>query len=209
MTVTHSRPFLRQVYAPILAGLTLLVALLGADPVRAHHLPTLLPMQTSPPLALLSGLFHPLVDPDHLLFLLALSLVELRRPLLWLPVLLLSSFLGSLVGLGLADLPGWFTTVALSLVVEALVAFGRLQTFWLLPALAAHGMVEIGTVQGWNGPPIAAFLVGLLITQAALMVVSLTLLRRLFDSGAEWVRQLLASALLACGLVWTYASLMF
>lgn len=166
-------------------------------------------MQASPVLGLFGGLFHPLTVPEPLLFLLALCLVGLRRPLLWLPALLLSSFLGCLVGLGLADLPGWFTSMAFSLVLEALVALGRLPTFWLLPALASHGMVEIGTVQGWNGPPIAAFIGGLLITQAALMLVSLTLLRRLFDSCAAWVRQLLASGLLACGLVWTYASLMF
>ena len=63
------------------AGLLLLLA---AAPASAHHLMELFHQQQPTPLAgLLSGLGHPLLGPDHLLFLLALALVGLQRSSRW------------------------------------------------------------------------------------------------------------------------------
>ncbi len=47
---------------------------------------------------LLSGLAHPLLGPDHLLFLLALSLVGLGQRSRWMLALLATGLAGSLLG---------------------------------------------------------------------------------------------------------------
>ncbi|MCP4929987.1 MAG: hydantoin utilization protein, partial [Gammaproteobacteria bacterium] len=53
---------------------------------------------------LISGIGHPLLGPDHLLFLLAIGFVGLKRPLKWLIPLLAAGLLGSAISL-LIQLP--------------------------------------------------------------------------------------------------------
>jgi hydrogenase/urease accessory protein HupE len=59
------------------------LSLLAAAPASAHHLMEAFQLTPSPLSGLLSGLGHPLLGPDHLLFLLALGLVGLQRPTRW------------------------------------------------------------------------------------------------------------------------------
>ena len=181
--------------------------LLVAPAAKAHHLMELLHLQPTPLSGLISGLLHPVIGPDHLLFLLALALVGLSRRLSWMLALLATGLLGSALGLLLPGLPGSEALVSLSLVAVGLVLFDRLPTAALLPAFALHGYVLSASVLGWSSAPLASYLVGLLLSQAALLLLSLTLLRRMADRLAGRGRQLLAAALIGIGAAWTWSAL--
>ena len=134
--------------------------------------------KVTPLAGLLSGIGHPLLGPDHLLFLLALGLVGLQQSGRWMIALLATGLAASGIGLLLPGLPGAETLVALSLVLVGLVLCGRLPRWTLLPAFALHGYVLSASVIGWETTPIAAYLLGLLISQGSLLLVALRLVRR-------------------------------
>jgi len=159
----------------------------------------LLHLPVTPLNGLISGLLHPVIGPDHLLFLLALSLVGLRQRLAWMLGLLLVGLVGSWAGLALPGLPASEALVALSLVVVGLVLLDRLPRALLLPAFAVHGYVLSGSVLGWSQMPIATYLVGLAISQALLLLGSLLLLSRFTSTLPERRRRQCALALLGLG----------
>jgi len=201
---TTRRRFHRLVTAAAAAALALpLLAL----PASAHHLMEILQLPPTPAVGLLSGLAHPLLGPDHLLFLLALSLVGLRHRASWMLGLLGTGLAGSAAGLLLPGLPGAEALVAATLVVVALVLLDRLPRVLLLPAFALHGYVLSAAVLGWTFAPVGAYLVGLLVSQGTLLLVSLTLLRRGAARLTPGLRQGLAAALLGCGAAWAWSGL--
>jgi urease accessory protein len=160
----------------------------------------LMGMPVNPLSGLLSGLAHPVIGPDHLLFLLALALVGLRSRRRWMLALLCTGLAGSALGLLLPGLPGAEVLVALSLALEALVVLGHLPLVSLVPAMALHGYVLSAAVLGWSPMPLAAYLMGLLISQGLLLLVSLSLLQGLADRLTTPTRRWLALALVAaCG----------
>jgi urease accessory protein len=161
--------------APVIrAAGAVLASLLLAQPASAHHLMGLFHLQPGPLAGLLSGLAHPLLGPDHLLFLLAVGLTARGRDLSWLLGLLVVSLAGSALGLVLPGFPAAEPLVALSLVVQGLVAIGVWPRWTLLPAFALHGYVLSAAVLGWGVTAIGLYLCGLLLSQAALLVVALT-----------------------------------
>ncbi|MFN6134508.1 MAG: HupE/UreJ family protein [Synechococcaceae cyanobacterium] len=189
---------------PLLAiGLSLSMA----APASAHHLMDLLKLPPSPLNGLLSGLAHPVLGPDHLLFLLALSLVGLRQRASWMLSLLATSLIGSLVGLVLPGLPGAEGFGSFTLVLLALVMLQRLPIWLLAPAFALHGYLFSASVIGWTAGPLGYYLLGLLLSQGALLLLSLTLLRRALAGLPVPRRQLLAGALLGIGAAWTWSAL--
>lgn len=190
---------------PVL-GLPLLL-LLGAPAAQAHHLMALLHLQPTPLTGLLSGLAHPLLGPDHLLFLLALALVGLQSRLRWMLALLITGLVGSALGLLLPGLPGTEALVSFSLVAVGLVLFHRLPTPVLLPAFALHGYALSAAVLGWTSAPVAFYLLGLLLSQGGLLLLSLTLLRRLAGRLGSGARPILAGTLIGVGAAWTWSSL--
>lgn len=193
--------------AVLLASVILAGLLLLAPAAQAHHLMDLLQMQPTPISGLISGLLHPVIGPDHLLFLLALALVGLQRRLRWMLTLLATGLIGSAAGLLLPGLPGGEALVSLSLVAVGLVLFERLPAALLLPAFALHGYVLSASVLGWSPTPLATYLLGLMLSQGALLLLSLTLLRRLADRLAVRGRQLVAAALIGVGSAWTWSAL--
>jgi urease accessory protein len=92
-------------------------------------------------------------------------------------------------------------------VVVGLVLFGRLPAPVLLPAFALHGYVLSASVLGWNTAPLSAYLVGLLLSQGALLLLSLTVLRSLSDRLTPRHHQMLASALIGIGGAWSWSAL--
>ena len=76
----------------ILAGLSFSF---GLAPAQAHHLMELMGMPVNPLSGVLSGLAHPVIGPDHLLFLRALALVGLRSRRRWMLALLCTGLAGS------------------------------------------------------------------------------------------------------------------
>ena len=164
----------------------------SVQPASAHHLMELFHQQQPSAWAgFLSGLGHPLLGPDHLLFLLALGLVGWRQSSRWMLGLLAVGLGATGVGLLLPGLPGAETLVALSLVVLGLVLCDRLPRWTLLPAFALHGYVLSTSVLGWEPTPVLSYLAGLLVSQSVVLLLALGLVR-------QWSRQLAASQLRLC-----------
>jgi urease accessory protein len=184
------------------------LVLLSAAPASAHHLMELFHQRQPSPLAgLLSGLGHPLLGPDHLLFLLALALVGLQRSSRWMLGLLGVGLLGTLVGLSTPQWPGAELLLALTLVVEGLVVIGRLPALLLVPSFALHGYGLSAPVLGWDAPSTGAYLVGLLLSQSALLLLSLGLLRNTATTLTPNIRSLLAGGLMGIGAAFSWSLL--
>ena len=182
--------------------------LLWAGPASAHHAMGALGAATPTPLiGLISGLAHPLLGPDHLLFLLALGLVGLQRRQVWMLSLLAVGLAGSALGLVLPGLPGSELLVALSLVAVALVLLDHLPAAVLLPAFALHGYVLSASVIGWEPSPISFYLLGLLLSQGLLLLGSLTLVRRWASRWGTANLRLAAGLLMGVGLAFAWTAL--
>lgn len=196
----------RSMPGPVVAGTALVAPLLLGSPALAHHVADLGQLAPTAFNGVLSGLAHPVLGPDHLLFLLALSLVGLQHRRRWSLGLLVVGLLGSAAGLLWPGLPGAEVLVACTLVVEALVLLRRLPLGLLLPAMALHGYVLSGPVFGWTSMPVAAYAAGLLISQGGLLILALVLLRplaaRLSAAKLRWM----ALALAGCGATWAVAA---
>jgi urease accessory protein len=198
--------FSRAASAAVLSGAGLLA--LAAAPALAHHGMEASAAEATVANGVISGLLHPVLGPDHLLFLLALSLVGLRHRAGWMLGLLGVGLLGSCAGLILPGLPGAEAMAALSLAVVALVLLDRLPRTLLLPAFAIHGYVLSASVLGWSAMPVAAYLFGLVISQALLLVLSLALLARGCGHFTVRLRRLLALGLASAGGVLALAPLL-
>ena len=66
-------------FRPLLPGLLVAVVLLGSTPAMAHHLMGFFHLTPGPLSGFVSGLMHPLLGPDHLLFLLAIGAASVGR----------------------------------------------------------------------------------------------------------------------------------
>jgi hydrogenase/urease accessory protein HupE len=177
---------------------------LAASPALAHHPFGMAEgQQLSPWMGLVSGIGHPLLGPDHLLFLVAIAFVGLRRPAAWILPLLATGLLGSALSLvvpptaGLAA--GAELLASLSLVVAGLVALGGLPAAALLPAIAVHGYVLGGMVVGAEPTPLAAYFLGLLLSQAVLLLVACRLGRPLLGHLRPSARLVLAGVWIGLG----------
>ena len=140
---------------------------------------------------LLSGIGHPLLGPDHLLFLLAIAFIGLQRPRAWVIPLLAAGLGGSVLSqfipLPDAVAPWAEAMVSLSLVMEGLMALTVASTRWLLPLVALHGFLLGSTIVGAEPTPLFTYFLGLLIGQGALLLVvsnwSKSLVERLGSQG--------------------------
>ena len=158
------------------AAVAALALLLIASPAFAHHP---FGMGESGALTawqgLLSGLGHPLLGPDHLLFLLALGFVGLQRPLRWvLPLLAIGlggSLLSQFIPLPDAVAPWAEALVSLSLAVEGLIALSMAPAAWLLPLFGLHGFLLGSTIVGAEPSPLLSYFLGLLLAQGSLLLL--------------------------------------
>lgn len=186
---------------PVAAGL----AVLCAGPAMAHHAMQIMHLQPNAFTGLISGLAHPLLGPDHLLFLIALALVGLQRSARWMVALLAVGLGGTALGLVAPGFTASELLVSLTLVVEGLVICRRLPQALLLPAFALHGYALSSSVIGWETAPIASYLLGLLISQGALLLLALWGLRQSVQRLEGTTRSLIAGSLIGIGaaLSWT------
>jgi urease accessory protein len=167
---------------------------IAAGPALAHHPMESMGLVPTPLTGLISGLAHPLLGPDHLLFLLALGLLAV-------------GLAGSAAGVALPGLPQAELLVALSLVVEGLVVAGAAPRSLLLPAFALHGYVLSASVIGWEATPIAGYFLGLLISQGALLLLALGVLRGAAARLALPQLRLLAGGLIGVGVAFSWSAL--
>ena len=91
--------------------------------------------------------------------------------------------------------------------VEGLVVLGRLPQGLLLPAFALHGYVLSGSVIGWESTPIATYLLGLLLSQGALLLLALLSLRGVAQQLNVQTRTLLAGTLIGIGAAFSWTAL--
>ncbi|WP_259722403.1 HupE/UreJ family protein [Synechococcus sp. CS-1328] len=187
--------------------IVLLGGLLLAGPAQAHHFMELMGLKPTPINGLISGLAHPLLGPDHLLFLLALSLVGLQQRATWMLALLATGLGGSALGLALPHLPGAEAAVAFTLTLVGLVLLDRLPRWVLVPAFGLHGYVLSDAVLGWTAGPTGSYLIGLMLSQMALLLVSLWAMRHTAASLTPTRQRLIAAGLIGCGGAWAWSSL--
>ncbi|MBM5823392.1 MAG: hydantoin utilization protein A [Cyanobacteria bacterium K_Offshore_surface_m2_011] len=181
--------------------------LLLAAPASAHHLMDLTGMKPGVVSGLLSGLAHPILGPDHLLFLLAIGLVGIVQPFRWVLAMLGCGLVGNALGLALPGFPWIEPLVALSVALTGLVLARRLPPAVLVPAFLLHGYALSGAVLGWEPTPIGFYLVGLLVSQSLLLLVALTAVRRWRRSASGGAVTLTAGLLIGIGLAFTWSAL--
>jgi len=191
----------------------LLLSALTPGAALAHHPFAMAEgLELSPWMGLLSGIGHPLLGPDHLLFLLAIGFVGLQRPMAWVLPLLAAGLLGSALaqGLPLAEaLAPWAEAlVALTLVLAGLVALGKVGPAALVPAMALHGYLLGGTVVGAEPTPLLTYLLGLLISQGALLLLVTAGSRALLAAVQDKGRQLLAGIWIGIGAAFAWTMVM-
>lgn len=181
--------------------------LLLAAPASAHHLMDLTGMKPGVLTGLLSGLAHPILGPDHLLFLLAIGLVGIVQPFRWVLALLGCGLVGNALGLALPGFPWIEPLVALSVALTGLVLARRLPPAVLVPAFLLHGYALSGAVLGWEPTPIGFYLVGLLVSQSLLLLVALTAVRRWRRRASSGAVNITAGLLMGIGLAFTWSAL--
>ena len=160
---------------------------------------------------LLSGIGHPLLGPDHLLFLLAIGFVGLARPQAWVIPLLAVGLGGSVLSqvVALPDVLGpWAESlVAISLALEGLVALSVLPAAWLLPLFGVHGFLLGGTILGAEPTPLVAYFLGLLLGQGALLLVITAMSQRLLGWLGQQGQRLVAGIWIGIGCAFTWVAL--
>ena len=167
------------------SGLMATVLLLLLAPARAHHpFEGIAAENLNLAQGFISGIGHPLLGADHLVFLLSLALIAtLSRQTLSIP-LLVSSLVGSLLAVQLSAsfasvVPLLELIVALSVVVAGCVNAGWLTWTVLLPCIAVHGFQLAEPMVGVAPMPRLAYVLGLLLAQSLPFVLAATLLPRL------------------------------
>lgn len=194
------------------APLVLVGVLLAATPGWAHHpFEGVEPQDFSLVQGLVSGLGHPLLGTDHLVFLLAIVVMTVLTTRRWVLPLLASGLAGS----GLAVLAGATPepglglalelVVSLSLVAAGLVHGGWLPAWVLLPLMGVHGFLLGEPVIGAEPTPLVAYGLGLLLSQGALLLVATALLARVRGILAllQRLRMATTALLVAMGVIWT------
>jgi urease accessory protein len=91
--------------------------------------------------------------------------------------------------------------------MEGLVISRRLSRRWLLPAFALHGYALSSSVIGWESTPIATYLLGLLISQAALLLLALWGLRQTAQRLEGTSLSLMAGGLMGIGVAFSWTAL--
>lgn len=179
----------------------LLLAAVMAVPAEAHHV-----MGGRTPSTfvegLLSGLAHPVIGLDHLAFIVAMGVaVGIAGLSLVVPALfIVASAIGVALHVRGIALPGAEAMVALSvLIVGGLIALSRSMQASAWAALFAaagllHGYAFGESIFGAEASPLAAYLAGLVIVQAAIATGVALLARR---AGAAAVAPRLAGATIA------------
>ena len=189
------------------AGLLAVAYCLVAAPAFAHHV-----MGGETPSTaiegLLSGLGHPVIGPDHLAFLLALGVVVGVGGLnLALPALFVAAMaVGVVVHVNGIDLPAPELVVAASvLLAGVLIAVGRAlpAAAWSVLFVVAglfHGYAFGESIVGAESSPLAAYLVGLVISQSVLAVGTAFVTRRMGMGVSALAPRLVGAAIVAVGL---------
>jgi len=145
---------------------------------------------------LLSGFGHPVIGPDHAVFIVAagffLALVEGG---MWgVLALIAGSLFGAALHLTGFSLPGGEIGVALSVILIGglLMARRRIRLSWLASCLALagilHGYAYAESIFGAEATPLVAYLVGFSVIQLGIAAAAFLIHRRLIATREAWAR---------------------
>ncbi len=182
------------------------------NPALAHH-PFAMGDSThlSSLQGLASGVGHPLLGPDHLLFVLAITVVGLKKPKKWILPLLGIGLAGSAFAQlhPLSDqLSPWAEAlVSISLAIEGLIILDYLNSKWLLPMFFLHGYLLGNTIVGAEPTPLISYFLGLLLTQGALLLIVASLSKRILNFLTTDGRILNAGILIGIGTAFSWMAL--
>ncbi len=161
--------------------------------------------------ALLSGIGHPLLGPDHLLFMIGIIVVGFKKTKQLVFPLLAIGLLGSaLVQLQpLADLlaPWAEALVSLSLAIEALIVLNLLSSKWLFPMFALHGYLLGSTIVGAEPTPLIGYFLGLLVSQGSVLLFVTKSSEMVINSLNMNSRYLFAGIWIGLGFAFSWAAL--
>ncbi len=153
---------------------------------------------------LLSGLFHPVIGPDHLAFLIAVGVavgaggLSLALPL----VFVTASAIGVALHVSGMALPGAELIVAASVIAAGmLLAYGHALPLTVWAAVfglagLAHGYAYGESIFGAEPTPLSAYLLGLVAIQSAL-AIGVALIARRLGTDVSAVAPRLAGAAIA------------
>lgn len=141
----------------------------------------------------ISGLAHPVIGLDHLVFIVALGLLAAwkARPGIGMPIaFVLATVVGCQLHVKLVDIPLVEAGIALSIILGGMALFSRktLATPWLWAAAAAagvlHGYAYGESIVGAQTAPTLAYVLGFAIIQASVAVGVMKLARWAMHNNA-------------------------
>lgn len=189
-------------------------------PALAHH-----PMGGAAPSTLwqglLSGLAHPVIELDHLLFLLGMAIAtsvagtSLRRAVAWLLTFSAASALGTVIRVSGIVIPHAEFALAVSLLLAGVWLWQLrlpvlvLAALWLTGGIV-HGYAYGEAVIGSETTPLFAYLCGLVLVQAVMMASVYLAVKRVATTAREHLRPLARAAALfvsitAVSMLWAAA----
>ncbi|MXY63428.1 MAG: hydantoin utilization protein [Synechococcus sp. SB0673_bin_10] len=200
--------------APLMMGG--IAALTAATPGWTHHpFEGVQPQDLNLLQGLVSGFGHPLLGVDHLVFLLAIVVMTALTTQRWVLPLLASGLAGSGLAVLLGATPepnlglALELVVSLSLAAAGLVHAGWLPAWLLLPLMGVHGFLLGEPMIGAEPTPLAAYGLGLLLSQGALLLLVTALLTqsRPILALLQRLRMATTTLLVALGVFWTVETL--
>lgn len=146
-------------------------------PAGAHH-PFEGVQDLSFPQGLMSGFAHPVLGIDHFLFLLSIGLIGRLSFAKWIPSLLFCGLVGAVISQAVPVIDGLEFFMGLSLVASAFVSLGRLTPLIMFPLILCHGYLLGQVMIGVEPTPLSAYFLGMIISEAFLILLGLNICRR-------------------------------
>lgn len=192
------------------------LVLASAAPASAHHVMGGMSPSTLFE-GLLSGLAHPVIEMDHLAFVIALGLAAaFTSDGLRLVALFVAGSLLGVIGNGLSTfVPNLELFVALSIVCVGIAfvsrRFGHSPAWWVFAAVAGllHGFAYSESISASPWPAIATYLLGLALSQTMLAVMAKTFvdLMRVDQNTPLRGSRIVGGVLVAVGMAFATTSL--
>ncbi len=202
---------MRKYSFQVLVPLFLLFSFLGGASLAHHPFGMGNSSELSVLQALASGIGHPLLGPDHLLFLLGITLIGLKKTKNWILPLLAIGLVGSafVQYYPLPDsLAPWAEAfVSLSLAIEGLIALNLLSSKWLLPMFTCHGYLLGSTIVGAEPSPLIGYFFGLLLAQGSLLLLATASSQKVINRFGMNGRTLFAGIWIGIGLAFSWVAL--
>ncbi len=179
------------------------IFLLAALPVAAHH-----PLDSQLESfnlfqGLISGLFHPIIGLDHLIFLLSVGLLGRLSHFTRIPLLLAFGLFGSIASQFLPIFPGSEIVMGLSIGCSVFVAFSKLPSLLIPLLIFIHGFVMGNAMIGVEPTPLVAYFVGLLVVEVLIIFLGRVVIQRFLQ-----YRKILLAMVLGVGLTITTSAIL-